>query len=268
MLLKRKSDTGVIENVRYVNGTVSFSKVSLNVFCYETDGLLIDTGAQRILPHFKHFFNTMDVDQVVITHDHEDHTGGAHYIHKKFGHPIYMNEIVQDETVKKANYPLYRKVFWGSRKPFPVQPIEKTFQTRSSYWKVIETPGHTQDHLSFLNKQTGQLFSGDLYVNPKTKVILKNENLPQMKRSIQRVLEEDFESLFCCHAGFIKDGKSALKEKLNQLTELEEKILSMHKQGLTEKEIQEKIYTKKYPITLLSGGEWDTIHVIRSFIHD
>lgn len=56
-------------------------------------------------------------------------------------------------------------------------------------------------------------------------------------------------------------------KKLNYLKELEEKIHSLHQQGCSETEINQGSL-KKYPITSLSMGEWDTIHVIRSFLNE
>src|SRR5699024_7136234 len=205
--------------------------------------------------------------QVMITHYHEDHTGGAGFLQKNFGLPLYMNEITIDDCARKANYPLYRKIFWGRRRPFQAEPIAETFTSRNAVWDVIETPGHTKDHLSFLNRQTGQLFSGDLYVHPQTKVILREESMPRIMQSIKKVLDYDFGEMFCCHAGYVKNGRQALTEKLNYLRELEEKIHTLHQQGCSAPEIQSKIFKKKYPITLFSMGEWNTTHVITSFLN-
>src|SRR5690625_2901796 len=52
-------------------------------------------------------------------------------------------------------------LFWGKRRPFQAKPIGQTFNSRNATWDVIETPGHTKDHLSFLNQETGQLFTED-----------------------------------------------------------------------------------------------------------
>lgn len=267
MFLKKSSHIDDVSNVRFINGQVSFSSVGLNVHCFEVDGVLIDTGSHTLLPQFKNFFAQMDVDQVMITHYHEDHTGGAGFLQKKFGLPLYMNEMTIDDCARKADYPLYRKIFWGRRRPFQAEPIAETFTSRNAVWDVIETPGHAKDHLSFLNRQTGQLFSGDLYVHPQTKVILREESMPMIMQSIEKVLEYDFGEMFCCHAGYVKDGRQALTEKLNYLRELEEKIHSLHQQGCSAPEIQSKIFKKKYPITFFSMGEWNTMHLITSFLN-
>ncbi|GIO25752.1 MBL fold hydrolase [Ornithinibacillus bavariensis] len=266
IIFQTKAWIGEKSNVGFINGTIMFSSVKLNVYSFNIDGVLIDTGAPRLLKEFKKFFIDVDIDQVVISHSHEDHIGGAAYLQNEHGLPIYMNRMMIEECSRKANYPFYRKMFWGSRKPFEAQELGKTFTSRNAIWDVIETPGHAIDHLSFLNRETGQLFSGDLFVQPRTNVILREESIPTIMESITHVLTYDFGELFCCHAGYVKESRQALIRKLQNLKELEASILELHKQGYHEKEIQRKLFKKKYPITFFSFGEWDSIHIIRSII--
>lgn len=154
----------------------------------------------------------------------------------------------------------------GKRQPFQANPIQDTFESRQATWNVIATPGHTTDHLSFINKQTGQLFSGDLYVHPKTKVVLRNESIPRTIASLEKILTYDFGEMFCCHAGYVVDGRKAITNKLEFLTSFQEEVIELNKQGLNEKEIMNKMFKKKYPITYLSFGEWDSVHMIRSIL--
>ncbi len=266
MFAKTKATLGEKSGVRFINGLVSLGPVNLNVYCFETDGVLIDSGAASVLDKFKSFFAQADFDKVMLTHDHEDHTGGAAYLQKKYGVPIYINQMSVANCDKKATYPLYRKLFWGKREPFQATPLQTTFESRQATWDVIATPGHTTDHLSFLNKETGQLFSGDLYVHPKTKVVLRNESIPTTIASLEKILTYDFEEMFCCHAGYVADGRKAMMKKLDFLTNFQEEVITLHEQGLNEKEIMNKVFKKKYPITYLSFGEWDSVHMVRSIL--
>lgn len=268
MFLKTKSIQDEVSGVRFINGSVQFNRVKLNVYCFETDGLLIDTGSHTLAEEFKPFFEQMDVDQVVITHAHEDHTGGAQFLRNEYGLPIFMKKSAIGECARKADYPLYRKFFWGVRRPFEAQPLGETFSSRNADWTVIETPGHAKDHLAFLNKETGQLFLGDLYVHPKTKIILRDESIPTIISSIEKTLSYDFGELFCCHAGYVKDGRMALQKKLAYLQELREDTLALRKKGYNVREIHDRLFTNKYPITLFSFGEWNSIHIIRSIINE
>lgn len=266
MLIKTYTKQNNTQNVRYIQGFVHFNKIKLSVYCYEIDGVLIDTGSASLLPSFQPFFEKADIDQVAITHYHEDHTGGAGYLDNTYDVPIYMNEASIEYCQKKATYPFYRKLFWGKRAPFTAKPIGNTFTSRQASWSVIPTPGHATDHLAFLNTDTGQLFSGDLYVHPKTKVILQEESIPQIIQSIKHVLTFDFNEMFCCHAGYVENGREALQHKLNYLEEVQGKVLQLRQTGYSIKDIQQTLFPKKYPITLFSFGEWHSKHIVTSIL--
>jgi len=266
MLIETKTREGTTGDVSWMEGVVSMGKVKLNVYCFAVDGMLIDTGAPRLLRDFDLYFQKTDFDQVALTHSHEDHVGGASYIQRTYNKPVYMSSSGVEACKKKADYPVYRKVFWGRREPFTANALGSTFQSRNATWDVIETPGHADDHLSFYNRDTGQLFSGDLFVQPETKLILKDESIPEIIRSIKKVLVFDFQEVFCCHAGYLKNGRKMLRKKLEYLENLQGEIVAMNAKGLSEKEIRNVLFGKKYPITYLSLGEWDSIHMIRSVL--
>ena len=268
MLFKKHVSVHEKSNVRFIEGTVAFNKVKLNTISFEIDGILIDTGAKSLIKEFRPFFAAADIDKVMITHHHEDHAGAAAFLQKEYGLPIFTHRMTIEENKEKGKYPVYRKVFWGNREPFFSQPIGQSFTSRNAEWSVIESPGHAKDHLAFLNKQTGQLFSGDLFVTPKTKLVLRDESIPTIIESIERVLTYDFGEMFCCHAGYLEDGRKALNTKLSYLKGLQDEVFTLKQQGYQEKEIQEKIFAKKYPITLFSFGEWNSLHIIRSILND
>src|SRR5690625_2617575 len=268
LLRRRHTYEKTVSNVHYINGIVQLGPVKLNVCAFSVDGVLIDTGSASIFPTFKPFLDAADVDQVVLTHHHEDHTGGAAYVQYERQLPIFMHHGKIASCKQRANYPLYRKLFWGVRRPFHAQPLGATFQSRTATWQVIETPGHASDHVSFINEKTGQLFSGDLYVYPKTRLILRNESIPQIIQSIETLLTYDFNEMFCCHAGYIKDGRKALQTKLDYLTELTERVYELAEKGLSEQEINRSIFPKIFPIIYFSFGEWHSKHIIRSILSE
>src|SRR5690625_2432244 len=127
MSLKRKSKIYEVTNVWFMNGFVSLGGVSLNVHCFEVDGVLIDTGSQSLDKELRHFFSETDIDQVLITHDHEDHTGGAAYLQKEYNLPINIHSTRVDHCTKKADYPFYRKLFWGKDALFKQNQSVKHF---------------------------------------------------------------------------------------------------------------------------------------------
>ncbi|NNU90039.1 MBL fold metallo-hydrolase [Anoxybacillus sp. CHMUD] len=268
MLLKKTFEQKTVAGVHIAKGSLTFQKVRLAVHCFATDGVLIDTGAASLANEFKNFFKSLDIDQAVITHFHEDHTGCAAFLQNERQLPIYMNETMIDYCRKRADYPIYRKFFWGNRPPFQAKPIGNTFSTRRAMWDVIHTPGHAADHLALLNRETGQLFTGDLYCLEKTKLILREESISTLIDSLKKVLTYDFDEMFCTHAGYIKDGRTALQRKLHYLQELQGKIVDLYEKGATLKQIQSALFPKKYPITFLSLGEWSSFHIVRSVVEE
>ncbi len=82
---------------------------------------------------------------------------------------------------------------------------QRPFNLEHATWEVIDTPGHAFDHQSFLNRDTGQLFTGDLFVQVHTKLLLSNESIPTIIESLEKVLTYDFDEVFCQHAGFVRE---------------------------------------------------------------
>src|SRR5699024_4463995 len=138
--------------------------------------------------------------------------------------------------------------------------------SRNREWQVIDTPGHADDHVSFYDEETGTMFSGDLFVAPKTKVIMERESIAKTMNSIRTLLEYDFDFLFCCHAGYVKEGKKMLRQKLDYLEHLCGEVKELHKKGFTAEEMTQELFPKQYAIITASGGEWDSRHIVSSIL--
>ncbi|MEH6944891.1 MBL fold metallo-hydrolase [Bacillus sp. JJ722] len=266
MLFHKKLEKGNIGDINYANGSIRFKSVNLNVYSYAIDGIIIDAGSQSLAKLFQSFFNAQSIDALYCTHIHEDHTGGAGWLQQKHGIPVFLPSISIPEALKKGNYPLYRQIFWGKRRIFNPTPVPEAFQSRTYNWKSIFTPGHSADHTAYLNTSTGQLFSGDLFVQVRTKVIMDTESIPQIIDSIERVLTYDFTEMFCNHAGYIKDGKQMFKDKLAYLNQLTYEVQKLHQQGMDVNTIQQQLFPRKYPITTFSRGQWDSKHIVTSIL--
>ena len=63
------------------------------VFVYLVDGMLIDTGAEKLQKDLIDFFNEHSFDQVVLTHHHEDHTGNAAWIQQNLDIPFSIHPL-------------------------------------------------------------------------------------------------------------------------------------------------------------------------------
>ncbi|WP_010530164.1 MBL fold metallo-hydrolase [Lentibacillus jeotgali] len=257
------------DNVTCIKGTIiKDGYKGRPVYVFLADGMLIDTGAKHLEEDLIPYYENHSIDFVALTHSHEDHTGTASWLQENQNLPIYIHPKGIGTCRENCPYPKYRQHAWGVRKPFEARAMNRILHSRHHEWKVIDTPGHAHDHVSLLNEKTGRLFSGDLFVSPKTKVIMDSESIPVTMESIRKILAYDFESMFCCHAGYIPNGQEMLKQKLDYLENVSEDAKQLYHEGFSVAEINQKLFPKKYPITEISGGEWDSVHIVSSILSD
>lgn len=257
------------KNIKQATVQVSRARVTLSVHIYLIDGLLIDTGPVRMARHLRPLFLKWPIEQVLITHHHEDHTGLARWLQTTKNVPVWMHEKGIDLCKTSARLPFYRNVFWGKFEPFTAYPVGNTIETERYTFEVIATPGHADDHIVLYNREHGWLFSGDLYVTPTPKSSFKFESIPEMIESLKKVLQYDFDTVFCAHKGIVHDGKKALQNKLDYLMQHEEKVLTLYERGMTPREIQRTLFPRRHPMHYLSFFENSPRHFVDSIIsHD
>ncbi len=254
-------------DVLSVKHSVEYGGFKSDVYMYLVDGMLVDTGAYRVLDDVIAFYKDhKDIELACITHSHEDHTGTAAWLAQNRQIPIYIHPMSIETCAKPGEYPLYRHGIWGQRDPFAALPLADQMDSCTKQWKVLHTPGHAADHMAFLNRATGILFSGDLLVTPKTKIILREESIPTIMSSIRKVLTYDFEEVFCCHRGYVKDGRQLFEIKLDYLENLSGEIIHLYEQGNTMDEIKCRLFPATPVLFELSDGEWDSGHIVRTVI--
>lgn len=240
----------------------------LNYFLYYIDGMLVDSGPKSSKDTILPFLETKEINTVALTHFHEDHTGNAAWLQREKGARIYIHPMSIEICRRKGEYPSYRHEFWGSREGFDAAAIRTNVQSDHYTWEAIHTPGHSRDHLVFINEELGILFSGDLFVTPKPKISMWQESIPTVMDSIRTVLAYDVKEMYCAHAGYIPNGREMLEKKLNYLEETYEEIHSLHDKGYTVEEIDERRYPTASPLKIISNKEWDSVHFVRSIVED
>src|SRR5690625_2932373 len=132
--------------------------MTLKVSLFFIDGLLIDTGPIRKQKQLTERLDRLPIEQLVLTHHHEDHSGLAFWIQAKKQKPIYCHPLGVKKGNAKERLPFYRRVFWGPKKPYQAQPLEETLKTNQYTFQVIHTPGHAGDHIALYNVEKGWLF--------------------------------------------------------------------------------------------------------------
>ncbi|MCF8085831.1 MAG: MBL fold metallo-hydrolase [Desulfohalobiaceae bacterium] len=262
---KREPTLGVreIDGVEAAGAKVRMLGTSLPVYAYSTDGLLIDTGPTRLEQVFMPFFRDRRIDRLAVTHVHEDHCGQAAALQAEKGVTACVPRGAEERALRRARLPLYRRIFWGPRPAFAPEAFPDRIETERHTFEVVRAPGHTRDHVCLFESSRRWLFSGDVYTRSQPSLIFGEEDVPELVRTLNRLLELDVGTLFCAHAGVVEDGWRALATKRDYLLRIGEQVRHYRKLGYSLKRIDRVLFPKKPAMTRISLGEWSSLNLVR-----
>ncbi|MEB1805748.1 MAG: MBL fold metallo-hydrolase [Bacillaceae bacterium] len=253
--------------VTCLHGTIKKFGRTFSFNVYYVDGLLIDTGPVCAKEIVIDFVNKLKPKQVLLTHHHEDHAGNAATLSKRFGLPIKMSALTAKILQAPPTIPLYRRLIWG-REIVSVrgEVVQSSIMTENDRFTIVETPGHSIDHICLVNEKKGWLFAGDLFLGKRLLYGMKGESMPQLLKSVNHILDYQFDTVFCGHAGIVGHGHEALEAKKHFLEALISETTSLYNRGWSAEKITRKLLSRQAAIQLFSGGEMAPKHLIHSII--
>ena len=82
------------------------------------DGLLIDTGARKMKKQLLSATKDLNVEQLFITHHHEDHTGNIRVLKDLHNCQVYAPEMTCEIMKAPPKLSFIQKVMYGQREAF------------------------------------------------------------------------------------------------------------------------------------------------------
>lgn len=243
-------------------------KPVMNVHFFVVDDVCIDTAQSLMRKHFLDIISDRKISQVLLTHFHEDHSGNAAAVQKAkkapvFGHPVTVQKMKEGFGILPYQY-----YMWGPAEKLDMKPLPPVIESHSLSLIPVHTPGHSQDHTSFLEKNEGWLFSGDLYLAPRIKYFRADENMEDTIRSLQTILKLDFQTLFCAHNPEPTEGKKKIREKLEFLKNFYGQVATLYQGGLNEKEIIKRLpYQEVLLVKIMTTGNVSLTRMVQSTIN-
>ncbi|PKM21258.1 MAG: MBL fold metallo-hydrolase [Gammaproteobacteria bacterium HGW-Gammaproteobacteria-15] len=211
-------------------------------------GVISTTDADNILAYIA--AKNLTVAWILETHAHADHLSAAHYLHIKTGAPVAIGEgickvqqtfklvfnLSDDELLAKGDY--FDKLFADNER----------FSIGSVTAQVINTPGHTNDSVSYLI--AGNLFVGDSLFMPDSgtaRCDFPGGDAHILYRSVQRIYQlPDDTRIFICH-DYQPDGR----ELKYQTSVAEQKTQNIHvKADTPEQEFVQKREARDKTLTV------------------
>lgn len=219
---------------------MGFSPVGSPLMCvhfFYLDGMLIDTGQHHMQRAALAAMAGLPIREILLTHHHEDHSGNASAFQRQTGASVRGHAMAAAKLAAGYRIRPYQHLVWGQARPVRLAPLEGPVESGRYRLTPVETPGHSKDHVVFIEKRQGWLFSGDLFIGERIKFFRSDEDMRAQINSLRKVLQLDFEALFCAHNPCLEGGKQALARKLDFLSGLREDVRDMHRQGYPLREI-------------------------------
>lgn len=254
----------------YKFGSSFYGKPAMFVYVYLIDGLLIDTGHSNMRKKIVEILAPLPVEQMFITHHHEDHNGNLNALQAHYNCPAYASPLCADILKKPPRISPVQWFTWGQTEATDqLIPIRDAISTPNYTFQIIPIPGHAIDQVALYEPNEGWLFSADLYIFDYIRYCMDNESLGDQIQSIKKVLQLDFDKLFCCHNPQLKNPKDRLRAKLHFLEDFYGKVAALHHQGVSASAIATQLSLKKnWRVRLFSLGKLSALNMVRSVIRD
>jgi ribonuclease/clavin/mitogillin len=255
--LERWSDRVVV--VRGLNPG-PFTGPGTNTYLVGTGArpLLIDTGVGH--PDYpplleRAFGEECSVEgfgDVLVTHVHPDHLGGAPELVRRFG----------PRAVSKLPWP-------GRDERFDVALTAigdgTVIRTEGATLRAIHTPGHAQDHLCFYLEEDRALFTGDLILGAGTTVIpIDGGDMAQYLASLEMLLDLDLAWIYPGHGPRIAEPHARIRLYLEHRLERERQVLAALERGVRSvPKIVEQIYVETPRALWAAAGQSVLSHLLK-----
>lgn len=238
--------------------------INTQFIVYRFGDTLIDSGPSNQWRYVKSFVHEKPVRQLLLTHHHEDHSGNAHNIAQAFDLVPKAPKLAQTKLATGYKTPVLQRIVWGSLPPVKTQPLSEVECNGDGITLIpVHTPGHAKDLTCFHVPSRGYFFSGDLYLAPRLKMLRSDENLEQLIGSIRKVLNLDFDTLFCPHGGIISNGKEMLNKKLNSILNVAEQAQKLAKNGVDIPTIAQELLGSEELVSKMTGGNFSKYNLIK-----
>jgi glyoxylase-like metal-dependent hydrolase (beta-lactamase superfamily II) len=233
--------------------------VGYDVSAYLVRGILVDTGFRHVAGDLVRALEELRPRGVIVTHWHEDHAGNAARLAAS-RLPMWMADYTEQKLRARPRMKLYRHWTWGR----PLALAGDVTPLDPAPLRVISTPGHSPDHHVVFDANTATLFSGDLWLGVKVRIMGYAENPYEIIASLRTAIALQPRRMFDAHRGMVDKPIDALNAKRAWLEETVDAIERRLDAGDSERAIVRAVLGGEERTALVSQGEYSRRNLVRT----
>ena len=254
------------EIIRIMMGSKVNGRVLYSVAGYLIDGLLIDSGCHNTRWKLVNYLATQNISFVVNTHHHVDHIGGNKVIMEELKVNVFAPKKSLPIIANRQNIFSYQEELRGCPEPCQVKALGDTIDTTHYSFQVVQTSGHSRDHVVFFLRERGWLFTGDEFITENPNCARKNEDNEWVVKALKKMLALDPELLITSAGTIYQNGSAVLSRTIAYFEEIKERVHTMKKSGLTSQEIGLKLFGEETSLKEFTGGQFSRQNFIEGFL--
>jgi glyoxylase-like metal-dependent hydrolase (beta-lactamase superfamily II) len=239
------------------------------VYCFVLGDTLVDSAFPAASRQVQDFARQAGVRRLLLTHHHEDHAGGAAAL-LAAGVKVLATPMTAALVAQEMPLPFYQHMAWGKMTAVQVEKIEGESVALGPYEaQIIAAPGHAVDQVVFHIAEKGWLFSGDIFIHERVKIFRRDEDFAATIRTLTRILELDFDVLFCGHRPQAEGGREALRRKLQRFQDIEGQTRQLAASGASVDEIVDRVglAVRGRGFVTVSFGDAAPENLVRSILY-
>jgi glyoxylase-like metal-dependent hydrolase (beta-lactamase superfamily II) len=232
----------------------------LDVSAYVVRRVMIDTGFHRSREELYAAATSLGVEGAIVTHWHEDHAGNVAMLARR-GLPLSLRGDTEATLRARPRIQLYRRVVWGYAPPLDSAVVP--FAPRGL--ELVHTPGHSEDHQVVWDATTGTLFSGDLWLAIRSRVLHSSEDPYTIVDSLRHAAALGPDRMFDAHRGLVENPVVALNARADWLGEMLENIAQrIVNDGWSNREIVARLLGGEERAAYVSNGDYSRENLVRA----